>query len=96
MFEIPPAPTGFPVAWQGHWYGRRGESLTALDFDKLDTLRNETDGNDWTAAIANLLTSLRRAGKIVNTRSRKYPLWRLNDAKGSIEAKPGVQKENAQ
>jgi ATP-dependent DNA helicase RecG len=27
MFEIPPAPLGMPIAYQGHYYGRDGESL---------------------------------------------------------------------
>ena len=31
LFQIPAAPRGIPVAWHGHFYGRRGESLVALD-----------------------------------------------------------------
>lgn len=51
MFEIPPAPTGLPVSWQGYWHGRSGESLVALTADKMDRIRSETDINDWTAEI---------------------------------------------
>jgi ATP-dependent DNA helicase RecG len=29
LFEIPAAPMGMPIAWQGHYYARAGESLTA-------------------------------------------------------------------
>ena len=28
MFQIPAAPRGIPMAWQGHFYARRGESYT--------------------------------------------------------------------
>lgn len=51
LFEIPPAPTGLPVSWQGYWHGRSGESLVALTADKLDAIRGETVVNDWTAEI---------------------------------------------
>lgn len=30
LFEIPAAPRGISIAWHGHYYGRAGESLTAL------------------------------------------------------------------
>ena len=31
MFEIPSAPQGLPIAFNGHFYGRNGESLVALN-----------------------------------------------------------------
>lgn len=49
LFEIPPAPRGMPIAWQGHYYARAGESRVSLGLDKLDTIRQQTLAQDWTA-----------------------------------------------
>lgn len=51
LFEIPAAPRGIPVAWQGHYYARAGESLTPLGFDKQDEIRSQTLAQDWTAQV---------------------------------------------
>jgi len=51
LFEIPPAPKGMPIAWNGHYYARAGESLVPLPLDKLDAIRNQTSNTDWTAEI---------------------------------------------
>ena len=51
LFEIPAAPRGMPIAWNGHHYGRAGESLVALGQDKLDEIRTQTLGSDWSAQI---------------------------------------------
>lgn len=51
LFEIPAAPRGMPIAWNGHYYGRAGESLVALGQDKLDELRGQTLLTDWSARI---------------------------------------------
>jgi ATP-dependent DNA helicase RecG len=31
MFQIPPAPQGIPTSWEGHYYGRDGETLSPLN-----------------------------------------------------------------
>ena len=49
MLEIPPAPRGIPIAWQGQTYARAGESVTALGFAKQDEIRNQTLQGDWSA-----------------------------------------------
>lgn len=49
LLEIPAAPRGTPVAWQGHYYARSGESLVALGLDKLDEIRNQGLSDDWSA-----------------------------------------------
>lgn len=49
LFEVPPAPRGIPIAWKGHYYARAGESRTSLGLDKLDDIRQQTLGQDWTA-----------------------------------------------
>jgi ATP-dependent DNA helicase RecG len=51
MFQIPAAPRGIPMAWQGHFYARRGESLVALDMNKYEEIRRQTVNVDWTAEI---------------------------------------------
>lgn len=51
LFQIPAAPQGMPIAWKGHWYGRNGESLKALDLNKLDEIRKQNLKLDWSAAV---------------------------------------------
>ena len=51
LFEIPAAPRGMPISWNGHYYARAGESLTALGVDKLDEIRQQTLSSDWSAQI---------------------------------------------
>ena len=51
MFEIPAAPSGIPIAWNGHYYARAGESLTSLGLDKLDEIRQQTPAADWSAQV---------------------------------------------
>ncbi len=51
LFEIPAAPRGMPINWNGHYYGRAGESLVALGQDKLDEIRSQTLASDWTAQV---------------------------------------------
>lgn len=51
MMEIPPAPRGIPIAWQGHYYARSGESLAPLNLAKLDEIRTQTIITDWSAQL---------------------------------------------
>ncbi len=53
LFQIPPAPKGIPVAFEGHFYGREGESLGALNLEELERIRNRNTEYDWNAAIVN-------------------------------------------
>lgn len=50
MFEIPPTPHGVPMSWQGHFYGRDGESLGALNQAEHDAIRAQS-APDWSAEI---------------------------------------------
>ncbi len=50
LFEIPPAPHGVPMSWQGHHYGRDGESLGALNQAEYDAIRAQSEP-DWSADI---------------------------------------------
>lgn len=56
LFEIPAAPMGIPIAWKGHYYSRAGESLTHLGLDKLDEIRAQTRGTDWSAQVVENVT----------------------------------------
>lgn len=51
LLEIPPAPRGLPVSWNGHYFGRAGESLLPLTDVKRDEIRNQTLDEDWSAVL---------------------------------------------
>lgn len=51
LFEIPAAPRGIPVSWNGHYYARSNESLGALSIDKQDAIRAQSLATDWSAGI---------------------------------------------
>lgn len=49
LFEIPAAPQGLPVAWDGHYYGRDGESLGPLNLEEIERIRRQSRASDWSA-----------------------------------------------
>lgn len=49
FFQIPAAPKGIPIAWNGHYYARSGENLMALGLEKLDAIRRQGRDDDWSA-----------------------------------------------
>jgi ATP-dependent DNA helicase RecG len=51
MLKIPPAPRGIPVAWEGHYYGRNGESRVALNIQEIEQIRQQGNNYDWSAKI---------------------------------------------
>lgn len=51
VFEIPSAPSGMPIAWNGHYYGRDGESLSPLNISEMERIRAQTKLQDWSAVI---------------------------------------------
>lgn len=51
MFQIPAAPQGIPVAWRGHYYGRDGEELHALNLEELERIRSQNADFDWSIQI---------------------------------------------
>ncbi len=55
MFQIPAAPIGIPIAFKGHYYGRDGESLSALNVEEFERIRNSI-AEDWSALIINTAT----------------------------------------
>jgi ATP-dependent DNA helicase RecG len=51
MFQIPAAPQGIPVAFEGFYYGRANESLVALNIEKIERIRNQSVDRDWSRKI---------------------------------------------
>jgi len=51
MFQIPAAPKGFPIAFEGHYYGRDGEDLSPLNLEEIERIRAQAITEDWSAAI---------------------------------------------
>ncbi len=51
MLQIPPAPKGFPIAWEGHYYGRDGEELGPLNLEEFERIRKQNIQEDWSAGI---------------------------------------------
>ncbi|MDD3757988.1 MAG: putative DNA binding domain-containing protein [Advenella sp.] len=49
LFEIPAAPQGLPIAWDGHYYGRDGESLGPLNLEEIERIRRQNRASDWSA-----------------------------------------------
>jgi len=51
LFQIPAAPQGIPVSWQGHYYGRDGEHLHPLNLEELERIRTQDSFPDWSVCI---------------------------------------------
>lgn len=43
MFQIPAAPKGIPVAFDGHYYARDSEELVPLNLEKIERIRGQMD-----------------------------------------------------
>ncbi len=51
LFEIPAAPKGLPIAFNGHYYGRDGEALSPLNIEEIERIRFQATLEDWSTAI---------------------------------------------
>lgn len=51
MFQIPAAPRGLPLAWEGHYYARDGEEQCPLNLEKIERIRNQAADLDWSAVV---------------------------------------------
>ncbi|MBU0485082.1 MAG: putative DNA binding domain-containing protein [Proteobacteria bacterium] len=51
LFQIPAAPPGIPVSWEGVWYGRDGESLVKLNIEEIERIRKQGREEDWSKKI---------------------------------------------
>jgi len=50
-FQIPAAPKGIPVSFDGHYYGRDGEELVPLNLVEIERIRSQAYQEDWSAAV---------------------------------------------
>lgn len=50
LFQIPAAATAIPTGWNDHYYGRNGESLSALSIEEQDRIRGQ-EKKDWSKQI---------------------------------------------
>lgn len=102
MFQIPAAPQGMPIAYQGHFYGRDGESLVALNIQEIETIRNQNRKTDWSREIVQDATIEDLDTEAINKAREKYiekhpekkddvPTWTdrqfLNNAKLTLKDK---------
>lgn len=51
MFQVPAAPKGYPVAFDGHYYGRDNEELVPLNLEEFERIRGQAITDDWSAAV---------------------------------------------
>lgn len=51
MLQIPAAPKGIPIAFEGHYYGRDGEELSPLNLEEIERIRSQAITEDWSSAI---------------------------------------------
>lgn len=51
LFEIPAAPKGLPISFDGHYYGRDGEALSPLNLEEIERIRAQVKLEDWSAGI---------------------------------------------
>ena len=102
MMEIPAAPRGLPVAFDGHYHGRDGQALGALNLEEIERIRAQSTVEDWSAEVvpeAGLLDLDEEALAVARTNFKsKFPdnaadvdawddLTFLNKAKLTIKGK---------
>ncbi|HLP60587.1 MAG TPA: RNA-binding domain-containing protein [Candidatus Deferrimicrobium sp.] len=51
MFQVPAAPQGIPIAFDGHYYGRDGEELSPLNLEEIERIRFQATREDWSAGV---------------------------------------------
>lgn len=100
LFEIPAAPQGLPVTWEGHYYGRDGESLGPLSLEEIERIRGQNRLQDWSAGICPGASLTDLSAKAIALARREYatkhprmaaelPTWSdetfLNKAKLTIQ-----------
>jgi ATP-dependent DNA helicase RecG len=51
LFEIPAAPKGLPVAFEGHYHGRDSAELSPLNLEEIERIRSQATYEDWSAVV---------------------------------------------
>ena len=55
MFQIPAAIPSIPTSWEGHYYGRDGESLVPINIYEIEQIRSQIN-IDWSKQIVEKAT----------------------------------------
>lgn len=58
MFQIPAAPRGFPIAFDGHYFGRDGEELVALNLEEIAGLPDPTSRTNSLKKLLKLIPGM--------------------------------------
>ncbi|MBA5248760.1 MAG: transcriptional regulator [Gammaproteobacteria bacterium] len=72
MLQIPSALKGVPTAWKGHFYGRDGESLSALNIEEQERIRRQNIAFDWSAKIIDNATIKDLSTEAISLAKEKY------------------------
>ncbi|MCX5996820.1 MAG: transcriptional regulator [Chloroflexi bacterium] len=72
MFQIPAAPKGLPIAFEGHYYGRDGEELSPLNIEEIERIRSQFNAKDWSAAIIDEATIIDLDNQALTTARVNY------------------------
>ncbi|MBF0282032.1 MAG: putative DNA binding domain-containing protein [Zetaproteobacteria bacterium] len=72
LFEIPAAPKGMPIAWDGHYYGRDGESLGPLNLEEIERIRKQGQAHDWSVGICEGATLADLSEEAIALARREY------------------------
>jgi len=51
LFQVPAAPLGMPIAFEGHYYARNHEELVPLNIEKIERIRIQEPRRDWSKTI---------------------------------------------
>ena len=78
LFQIPAAPQGVPIAWQGHYYGRDASELQALNIEEFERIRSQNKSFDWSIQICENAT-IEDLSKEAITRARE--LYMMKNSK---------------
>ncbi len=74
MFQIPASPQGIPVAWRGHYYGRDGEELHALNLEEFERIRAQNSDSDWSIQICEDATIADLSPEAINKARELYAI----------------------
>jgi ATP-dependent DNA helicase RecG len=72
LFEIPAAPIGFPIVWEGHYYGRDGEDIGPLNLVEIEQIRSQATRIDWSAQLIEKATITDLDEKAIRTARDNY------------------------
>lgn len=96
IFQIPAALSGIPTSWKGHYYGRDGESLSALSAHEIEMIRYQTEACDWSAQLCSEATiddlDLRALNLARTKFENKHPNYRIGSKTKEWDEKTFLNK----